>query len=485
LIRSKGNISGHCERRGIFFQFEKYARLEIVKRFEMYFVLARIPLDFLAGLGAWWLARIVRPYTDLVPVIHSWFDPRFIPDADFFVPFSLAAAGGLVLVAAIMGAYRFTEQHDLNHEIPRLFFIAVFWGMAIISFFALVYRTPVFSRMMLAQAMVFAVAFALLFRLILRSLRKLLWKNGFGVSRLVLLGSEKNLQEFKRLLKAEPRYRVVGAVAPEATCELENTDEVWHLDRHLPAEREEALRELCYRSHKIFRFVPPSAMAFARLDITILGGVALLKPIPAVLTGWGRIAKRGLDIAGSLFCLIVLAPVLAAIALGVRLSSPGPVFYGSVRIGRDGKPFTMWKFRSMVADADRQKKALAALNHRHDGPFFKVKNDPRVTVFGRFLRRFSLDELPQLFNVLQGDMALIGSRPHFPEEIKKIDPELRRVLAMRPGITGLSQVSGRSDLDFAREMQLDLYYLEHWSVFLDLKILLRTLWVIGRGKGAD
>ncbi len=456
-----------------------------MKRFDISFVLARIPLDFVAAFAAWWLARTVRPYTDLVPYLHVWFDPKFVPDASFFLPFSLASAGAFIVILALLKAYRCEDPPGWSEDLRNLTLGSIFWGMALVSFFALAYREPIFSRMMLAQAMVFVIIFAILVRVGLHYVKKTFWQAGLGTSRIALLGSDKARKEFRLLIATTPRFQLVSETQEIGGIKVRHVDEIWHVDHELAGEREQQLRELCYREHKIFRFVPASSMAFARIEMLILEGTPLLYPISASLTGWGRIAKRGLDTLLSSLALIALSPFLLVLGLGVKLTSAGPMLYGSQRIGRDGKSFTMWKFRSMVADAEQRRSALSEDNHRADGPFFKIKNDPRITKFGKILRRFSLDELPQLWNVLIGDMSLVGSRPHFAEELEQIPSEFRRTLAMRPGLTGLAQTSGRSDLPFAREMELDLYYLEHWSVWLDLKILLKTMWVIVRGKGAD
>jgi lipopolysaccharide/colanic/teichoic acid biosynthesis glycosyltransferase len=188
----------------------------------------------------------------------------------------------------------------------------------------------------------------------------------------------------------------------------------------------------------------------------------------------------------SLALIIILSPLLLLIALLIILDSGLPIFYVSRRTGEQGlKRIAVIKFRSMVKNADAQKEQLAALNHRQDGPLFKIKKDPRITRFGKVLRRWSLDELPQLFNVLAGQMSLVGPRPHLPEEVKRYSQEQMRVFAVRPGLTGYAQVSGRSDLTFEEEAHLDLQYIEEWSPLLDLWILWRTVFVVLKREGAD
>jgi len=171
------------------------------------------------------------------------------------------------------------------------------------------------------------------------------------------------------------------------------------------------------------------------------------------------------------------------IALAIRLDSPGPVLFRQTRVGRGGRPFTLYKFRSMVAEAEMARASLAELNQA-DGPLFKIKDDPRCTRVGRILRRFSLDELPQFYNVLRGEMSLVGPRPALPEEVAQYQDWHKKRLEVTPGLTGLWQVRGRSELTFDEMMLLDIYYAENWSLGLDLRILLETIPKVLTGQGA-
>lgn len=193
--------------------------------------------------------------------------------------------------------------------------------------------------------------------------------------------------------------------------------------------------------------------------------------------------KNALDRTGALFGLLALAPLLLAVALSVRLSSRGPVFHRQVRQGQHNRPFTMWKFRTMVPDAEQLKAQLAVVNEV-DGPLFKMRSDPRVTPVGRMLRRTSIDELPQLVNVLLGHMSLVGPRPPLPEEASRYDEREHRRLTVKPGLTGLWQVSGRSDLSWQETVSLDLWYVDNWSVAADMGLLARTVRAVTDGRGA-
>ena len=192
--------------------------------------------------------------------------------------------------------------------------------------------------------------------------------------------------------------------------------------------------------------------------------------------------KRMLDVTGAAIALIVLLPALALVALLIKLDSPGPVFYCAYRAGRRGRLFRCYKFRTMVRNADDLKACLRHRNERR-GPFFKIARDPRITRLGSYLRRYSLDELPQLWNVLKGEMSLVGPRPHPVDDVAGYDAEHRARLDVIPGITGLWQVTARRDPSFRRGLELDLEYIRNWSLGLDFRILLRTFLVVASGSG--
>jgi exopolysaccharide biosynthesis polyprenyl glycosylphosphotransferase len=196
----------------------------------------------------------------------------------------------------------------------------------------------------------------------------------------------------------------------------------------------------------------------------------------------GMVMKRLLDIAVSSAALVLLSPVLLAIAIAVRTDSPGPIFYASERIGKKGRVFGCLKFRTMVPDAERRRAEILHMNER-DSVLFKISNDPRITGTGRFLRKYSLDELPQLINVLRGDMSLVGPRPPIASEVKRYELNHLRRLDVTPGVTGLWQVQARQDPSFDSYISLDTAYIENWSLWLDIKILIRTIGVVVSGTG--
>ncbi|MFJ1799879.1 sugar transferase [Streptomyces sp. NPDC088180] len=226
-----------------------------------------------------------------------------------------------------------------------------------------------------------------------------------------------------------------------------------------------------------------SGVTAERVRPVTAAGLTLLHIAPPLRGGPQAVLKNVLDRTGALFGLLTLAPMLLAVALSIRLSSRGPVFHRQIRQGQHDRPFTMWKFRTMVADAESLKAQLLAANEV-DGPLFKMRSDPRVTPVGRLLRRTSIDELPQLLNVLLGHMSLVGPRPPLPEEASRYDEREHRRLTVKPGLTGLWQVSGRSDLTWPETVSLDLWYVDNWSVSADLGLLARTVRAVADGRGA-
>lgn len=224
-------------------------------------------------------------------------------------------------------------------------------------------------------------------------------------------------------------------------------------------------------------------VAGPRIHMRQVGGLPLVHVDKPQVGRAAGLTKRVFDLVVASAMLLVFAPVMAVIALVIKLQDGGPVFYRQCRSGRDHETFGMWKFRSMVVDADRKLAEVAALNEA-DGVLFKVKDDPRVTRFGKFLRKYSLDEIPQLFNVLANQMSVVGPRPPLPAEVADYPVDMHRRLLVRPGLTGLWQVSGRSDLPFDEAVRMDLYYVDNWSLIGDLIILLKTVRAVLLSKGA-
>jgi len=220
-----------------------------------------------------------------------------------------------------------------------------------------------------------------------------------------------------------------------------------------------------------------------RIHLRPVAGLPLLHIEEPELTGARRLMKGMLDRSLALTGVLCALPLFVGLALAVRLTSKGPAFFRQTRVGVDGKEFTMFKFRSMVVNAEELKAKLEAQNEGK-GVLFKMEKDPRITRVGAFLRKWSLDELPQLFNVLNGTMSLVGPRPPLPSEVAQYETDVHRRLMVKPGLTGLWQISGRSDLDWDESVRLDLRYVENWSLAMDLIILWRTVFAVLKREGA-
>jgi len=224
-------------------------------------------------------------------------------------------------------------------------------------------------------------------------------------------------------------------------------------------------------------------LAGPRVRVRPVCGMSLLQMERPELRGLRGLVKTAFDRVGAVLAVLLMLPVLLGIAIAVKATSAGPVFFRQERVGRDGRIFPMIKFRSMAADAEQQIQQLTEANEGN-GVLFKIRKDPRVTRVGRVLRRYSLDELPQLFNVLRGDMSLVGPRPPLPSEVGRFDADMHRRFVVKPGLTGLWQVSGRSNLSADESLRMDVHYVEHWSLLLDLMIIWRTFGAVVRGDGA-
>jgi exopolysaccharide biosynthesis polyprenyl glycosylphosphotransferase len=338
----------------------------------------------------------------------------------------------------------------------------------------------------------------------------LLHRSGVDAHRVVVVGCGADAVAFGEALRAHQGWGVqlvgyveVGGLAePRAPGAVPLVGHVDRLDRVLdrqPVDEvafvvpgrtsdaiEDALRCCAERGVDVSVTLPPVVSRGARVEVQTFDGYDLplltLRRAPADAL---RLAvKRIVDLAGAGVLLALTAPLLAATALAIRLDTRGPVLFRQERCGRNGRRFSMLKFRSMVCDAEARRPALEPRNEMN-GPVFKIKDDPRVTRVGRVIRRFSVDELPQLLNVLRGDMSLIGPRPPLPSEVEAYAPWQRRRLSMKPGLTGLWQVSGRNRVDFEQWMELDLRYIDNWSLWLDFKILLRTVPAVLSGSGAS
>jgi exopolysaccharide biosynthesis polyprenyl glycosylphosphotransferase len=435
--------------------------------------------------------------------------PVFTGPADLSA--HLAVVGPLMLFAwllllAVMGSYRVRDlgagTQEYTHVLHASLLTAGLTGIG-----CYVARFDL-SRGFFVLTFFLGLPLLILNRLLLRRALHKARRRGHFLQRVLISGRADHVDEVARVLQRERwlGYEIVGALTPPANLDEEtpsgipvlgNTkdlvkysttgevDAVFLADGALTssAQMRHIVWDLEHEGVQVV--VAPSVANVSRERVRIrpVGGLPLVHidpPSAAQATRWG---KRTFDLAGALALLVICAPVFLWAALHVKLHDSGPVFFRQTRIGRNGREFLCLKFRSMVPDAEDRLPDL----HQHTGHttgLFKMKDDPRVTRPGRWLRRYSLDELPQLINVLRGEMSLVGPRPPLPSEVAHYTTDTRRRLRVRPGITGLWQVSGRSDLSWPEAVRHDLYYVDNWSMLQDLNILAKTVGAVLRSRGA-
>jgi exopolysaccharide biosynthesis polyprenyl glycosylphosphotransferase len=429
-----------------------------------------------------------------------------------YVPFQAYVPVAALLTGLLMAAYKLEGVYDQRRSAAWLdevyaVFSGTLLGIALLTVIYFYYRPLVYSRLMFGYAGVLIVILLSAARLVERSILTRLYKRGIGVARVLVVGAGEVGRTVIRNLVAQPElgYQVVGFVDDDRQKQMDGLGRIRGLGSCDDLPRvlrqhsvDEAIITLPWQSHRRIltiinqceqlgvraKIVPDLfQLSLNRVSIDTINGVPLLGVKEATIQGWNLVVKRALDVVISAMALVLFSPVMLLIALLIKYDSPGPVLFRQERVGRGGRLFMLYKFRSMRQGADEEKRALLDRNQA-TGPLFKLRDDPRLTRVGRWLRRLSLDELPQLCNVLRGEISLVGPRPPIPSEVEQYQDWHRRRLDVPPGMTGLWQVSGRSELTFDEMVMLDLFYAENWSLLLDFKILLRTIPTVILGTGA-
>ena len=460
-----------------------------MKKPELFFSVLFIPVDFamliLAGLSAYYL-RFSDWAITYWPVVFD------LPFSEYFRSLLIIAVLWIAIFA-LSGLYQIKSARKLAQEIQRII-ISCSTGLSLVAIIIFMQRDLFDSRFIVLTGFVFAILYLIIAHSFIRWLQRFLFRYGIGVRKVILVGNSKTTDSLMTEFSSNKRagYEVVKRVRDfslETAQELFqfvkdiDIDEIIQSDPNLTKVETLRLYDFSNDNHITFRYVADLLeVKVLRTEVSEVIGMPIVEVKRTTLDGWGRVFKRFFDIIVSSLLIIILLPLMILAALAVAIDSRGPIFFSRrddgtylYRVGEGGKTFKYFKFRSMIPNSDSMRyKELADQNVRSDGPMVKIKDDPRVTRVGSFIRRFSIDELPELFLVFGGRMSLVGPRPHLPEEVAKYENYHRKTLTIKPGITGLAQISGRSDLLFEEEAKLDIYYIENWSLLLDISILLKT-----------
>jgi len=459
-----------------------------MKKSELLFNTFLVPLDYamivLAAISVYLLRFYYNPIVESYPLLYTLKFGRYLE-------ITLIAALVVIAVYAIEGLYSMKVTRSLLKEFIKIFSAT---SAALMVFIVVVFidREMLSSRFIFLGSWVLIILYVSIERYLARiAQRKIAKWRGTGIHKVLIIGANDIADKIIHYLKCHPGmpYRIAARMTEvdkeKLTKYKDKIDEVIQCDPALPNSQANLLAQFCELNRIDFKYVPNLFAARAtNIEIRSIAGFPVVEIKRTPLDGWGRVIKRLFDLVVSTLMLIVLSPMFLVLAILIKLDSKGPVFFRMKRISQ-GKPFRIYKFRSMVKDAKQMKKELMKLNERKDGPLFKLKNDPRITKFGRFLRRTRLDEFAQLINVFKGEMSLVGPRPHELEEVEHYESHHRKVLTIKSGITGMAQVSGSSKLSFDDEVGLDTYYIENWSLRLDFVILVKTFVIfVTRDKNA-
>lgn len=461
-----------------------------MKRSETFFSVLLVPLDYvfvvLAGLSAYGLR--FTTFSESIPV-------QFELALGDFAHILFPVAFGFIIVFGLSGLYTIRLDSKKRGELVKVFLAST--AAVAIFIFVIFFRQELFaSRFIILATWILTVLYVGIERILIRFIQYTLLRRGLGARHLVLLTSEDDKHKFKQTFNAHPEFGYIveshitrfdedAKRIIHSLNQQERVDELLISDGQLQSDELLELIEFCTTEHIVFRYTADLLpVPVTHFEQTTLAGVPIIELKRTRLEGWGKVWKRIFDIILSIIVFIITSPLIVIGALGITITSPGKIFVSLTRVGEKGKIFSMYKLRSMVPNADRMKQELEQYNERTDGPLFKIKNDPRITPFGMILRKTSIDELPQLWNVLKGDMSMVGPRPHEPQEVAKYTPYQKKLLTIKPGMSGMAQISGRSDLRFSEEAQLDIFYIENWSLMLDMRIIVKTPRIILFRKGS-
>ena len=430
-----------------------------MKRSEIFFGLLRIPIDLIAATGALFAAYYLRAQEGLLPDYLKRPDLGTFPNFNSYVRVAVTGVLVYLIILALFNLYKLRVNDSLSVEVRKIFVASLVWLMATITYYFVIRDFP-FSRLVLFYAFGFLFLFVSFGRIFIKIIQRYAITKGIGTRRIAFVGKNAITDELTAFFHRSGGVKVLGVVDSFAEfSRLFATHPALEEVIHTKGNHEdgEHLINFCREHHLQYHFVPEVLEVYrTNIEVVDVNGVPVISLRPTALDGWGKVFKRAFDIVGATVGLVILSPIFLAIAIAIKLDSPGTILFcflddgtRAKRVGERGKLFQCYKFRTMHMGTHHLRYTeLAKGNLRKGSPLVKIKNDPRVTRVGGVLRRFSLDELPQLWNVLKGDMSLVGPRPHLPEEVERYERHHKFVLTIKPGITGLAQISGRSNLPF-------------------------------------
>lgn len=473
-------------------------------RNNVFYSLILIAVDLFVLALAFTLAYVIRVQLDPRPLIQE------IAARDFLITF-LSIAPFWIMTLGALGLYDRNIRNNRTNETVKLL-VGSFIGILLVIGYEYVTGKPVFpARLVAVYAFLGSFILLVAARLIVHSLRKWLFNQGYGAHRLLVIGNSETTRDLLRELTRSRHsgYHISAFAGPKKYLPLHrdvayysrvdralNVIKSLHItaiiqtDLYEEQHKNDAILSAAQTNHIDYNFIPGQADFYTgKNTVDVFLGYPMISVSQTPLIGWGEVAKRIVDVIITSLLLILLSPLLLIIVLLQKIFNPGPLFYKSQRLSRYSDSFTLYKFRSMAPQFGG-KDAAEEFRHMNREDLAKeyeenrkVKQDPRITRFGKFLRSTSIDELPQLWNVLVGDLSLVGPRPILPQEMKLVR-HASLLHSVKSGATGLWQVSGRSDLSFEKRMELETYYAQNWSFWLDIKILLKTIWVVFTKHGA-
>lgn len=470
---------------------------KVMKKSELFFSALQVPVDilmiFLAAISAFAI-RNVPEILALQPKLYNYPLESYIKIVALIIPL-------FIIIYAIEGLYDIRSTRKFWKEALKVF-SATSIGLVVIIVAIFLKREWFSSRFIILAAWILGVFYVVTARYLLQLIQKwLLSSRGMGVHRVLLIGRNGKMDIFEKLIRRDKKlgYKIVDQIDTahlkviKKVKEEKGIDEIILCEPSITDDEQEKLVDYCAINNITYKFIP-TTLQTSKIVIGVLGGEPLFEVENTPLEGWGRILKRIFDVVVSILGITITSPITILTAIAIKLDSEGPIIYKNERIGDNGKKFFVYKFRYMKWDhcvtkdnpkLDQALEVEAKLIQKQSvrqGPLYKIKGDPRKTRVGNFIEKYSVDELPQFFNVLFGSMSMVGPRPHQKREVEKYMDYHRRLLTIKPGVTGMAQVSGRSDLDFEDEYRLDLYYIENWSLSLDILICFKTIGVLFRKR---